>query len=273
MRVMVTGSSGFLGTEVRAKLGQGGHQIVEFDRTHGLHVERFGDVMLKMKNVDAVIHLAGVLGTAELFNDPHQAVDVNVRGTLNVILEAHEKKARYVGITMPEVWDNVYQATKRCGKGLASAWHRHHDLHVSHVRAFNAYGIGQKVHGVQKIVPTFATLAWRNDPIPIWGDGTQTVDMVWSRDVARMLVDALDYGDDEVFDAGTGVAMTVLEVAEMVIDITGSRGGVKHLPMRAGEHETKIVAQGEGWDKLGWHPEFDMERFVQTVEYYREERP
>jgi len=272
MRVMVTGSAGFIGSAVSRELKKDGHKVVPFDRQHGDTVENSNDVFNQMRGCSAVIHLAGVLGTAELFDDPYGAVDVNVNGTLNVLLAARSNEAHYVGITMPQVWDNVYQATKGCAKTLASAWHRHYGLPVSHVRAFNVFGPGQKVYGVQKIVPTFATKAWRNQPIPIWGDGTQTVDMVHVDDVAKILVNALEHGNDDVFDAGTRKAMSVREVANLVIERTGSTAGVDYLPMRLGEHEAKIVASGEGWEKL-WHtPEFEIDRFNETVDYYKETR-
>src|SRR6478752_5341040 len=93
-------------------------------------------------------------------------------------------------------WANVYQATKLCSMKLATAWHRNFGVPVSHVRAFNAYGPGQK-YGVghpQKFLPTFASLAWRGEPIPIWGDGLQSVDPIHVDEVARMLVDATRFG-------------------------------------------------------------------------------
>jgi hypothetical protein len=96
----------------------------------------------------------------------------------------------------------VYTATKVAATRLASAYHHTHGLPVSHVRAFNAFGPGQ-AHGPghpQKIIPTFAVEAWAGRPIPIWGDGNQTVDLIHTSDLARMLVDAIDHGDDVTFD-------------------------------------------------------------------------
>ena len=201
----------------------------------------------------------------------HEAIDVNVYGTLNVLDLARSCGASYVGVSMLAVFPSVYTATKLCADRLASAYHHAYGLPVSKVRAFNAYGPGQK-HGPghpQKILPTFATAAWAGRPIPIWGDGEQTVDLVHVQDLARMLVDALDHGDDVTFDGGTGVAMTVNEVARMVLEVTGSKAGVEHLPMRRGEVPTQIVASGEGWDRLGWKPGFSADRFAAAVESYR----
>ena len=85
-----------------------------------------------------------------------------------------------------------------------------------------------------------------------------------------MLVDATDYGRGEVFDAGTGISLTVNQVANMVLEITNSPDGQIHHPMRVGEHEVSIVARGDGWDLLGWKPEFCIDTFTKTVEWYRE---
>jgi UDP-glucose 4-epimerase len=151
------------------------------------------------------------------------------------------------------------------------AWHHAYGVRVSHVRAFNAYGPGQKwgPGHPQKILPTFARAAWEGRPLPVWGGGEQTMDLVHTDDVARMLIEAIGHGDDVTFDAGTGQAVTVNELAAFVLEHTGSTAGVQHLPMRPGERPTRIVAEGDGWDRLTWKPEFDWDRVARTVEWYR----
>ncbi len=270
MKVLVTGGAGFIGRAVEMALGQLDHEAVIMDVHELADVRDATQVAKAVDGCDAVIHLAGMLGTHELFDTAAEAIDVNVKGTLNVLDACRNYDARYVGITMPQVVPSIYTATKVAATRLASAYYHTYDLPVSHVRAFNAYGIGQK-HGPghpQKIVPTFAAEAWAGRPIPIWGDGTQTVDLVHVDDLGRMLVDAIGFGDDEVFDGGTGVAVTVNEVAELVLEVTRSAAGVRHLPMRRGEVPTHIVAEGEGWLELGWRPEYRQEWLEQTVEAY-----
>lgn len=269
--IAVTGGTGFIGTAVVRQLERRGLTPNVVDMATGCDMLDPG-LDARLRDCDGVIHLAGRLGTAELFDQVDDAIDVNVKGTARVLQACAKYSLRYVGITMPSVWNNVYQATKRAAFELASAWNQHYGVPVSHVRAFNVYGRGQKVHGVRKLVPTFATRAWQGESLPIWGDGTQTVDLVHVDDVARMLVDALRFGDSEVLDAGTGVPVTVAEVAGRMIDITKSRGGVEHFAMREGEHATSIVADGEGWHLLDWRPQPCPQRFRETVEWYREPR-
>jgi UDP-glucose 4-epimerase len=278
MRILVTGGAGFLGkATVEAGLSAG-HDMVVFDRSVGLDVTRYKQVRAEiLDHVDHVIHLAGVLGTAELFDDPHGAVDANVHGAVNVLEACREAGAGYTAVTMPSVFPSIYTATKVCADRLATAYHHAHGLDTSHVCAFNAYGPGQKYGGnhPQKIIPTFATLAWQGKPLPVWGDGQQGVDLVHVDDIGRMLVAATGYGSDETFDAGTGVMLTVNQVAQTVMEMVATSGGppdqhIEYLPMRKGETPTEIVAEGRGWDLLGWKPSHTYHRLYDTVLSYRE---
>lgn len=260
--VVVTGACGFIGQATMNALTAAGHHAVPFDQALGADVRKH-----PIPACDAVIHLAGVLGTSELFDDPHRAVDVNVHGTLAVLQDCERMGAAYVGIGMPRVWSNVYSATKGAALDLAEAWRLHRGLRVAHVRAFNVYGPGQAVGPghPQKIVPTFADRSWRGLPMPIWGDGSQPVDLVHVDDVAGLLVDMAEglligVTPGLTLDAATGVTHTVREVAEMVGNCTGNTA-VEHLPMRPGEHPVT-------WEA---HPgcEWSLGRFMDTVDSYR----
>jgi UDP-glucose 4-epimerase len=276
MKIAVTGGSGFIGSAVLKWAAEAGHEAWSFDRADG------NDVLGSLEALDGadhVIHLAGVLGTHELFDSPYMAVDVNVHGTLSVLEWCRGHGAGYTGITMPDAFPSIYTATKLCADRLATAYHHTHGVPVSRVRAFNAFGPGQK-HGEghpQKIIPTFATKAWAGERIPIWGNGTQTVDLVHADDLGRMLVEATAYGDDAVFDGGTGRALTVNEVADFIIDHVAGESvrqvpGPQYLPMRRGEVPTHIVARGAGWGRLGWSPGFTWGALAATVDSYRPAR-
>jgi UDP-glucose 4-epimerase len=269
MRVLVTGGSGFIGQHTWPRLNEAGHRAIV--PTNNFNIVHPREVDNLMGDADAVIHLAGMLGTHELFDAPESAIDVNIKGTLYVLMSARLRGHHYVGITMPKVFPSVYTATKLGAEGLERAYHNQ-GVPVSRVRAFNAFGPGQaRGHGhPQKIVPTFATCGWRNEPIPVWGDGEQTVDLIYADDLGRLLVECLQWGDDFTLDGGTGHPLTVNEVAGMVLDITGSRAGIQYLPMRRGEEPTKIVAAGEGWERLAWTPQFRFEDLERTVVSYKQ---
>ena len=250
--------------------GAAGHQMMSFDRANGQDI--LGQLnMLHDFKPDSIIHLAGVLGTHELFDTPAMAVDVNIHGTLRILESCRALKAGYVGITMPPVFPSVYTATKVCTDRLATAWHREFGIPVAKVRAFNAFGPGQKFGSghPQKIIPAFSVYSWSRKPIPIWGDGQQTVDLIDVTQIARILVEATNVEDDITIDAGSGVAATVTEVAAFVNGVTGSMVGMEYLPMRRGEEPTQIVAQGEGWDRLSFEPSLNDEFLKQTVWAYQ----
>lgn len=266
MNLVITGGAGFIGDSLRKRAERLGHEVFIFDRTHG-----FDLLTDPLPPADSVIHLAGVLGTDELFDDIDRAIDINIKGTVRVLDACRDKKMTYTSINMPTVFPSVYTATKVCAARLASAYHIAYGVPVSHVRAFNAFGPGQK-HGPghpRKIIPAFATDAWEGRPLTIWGDGTQSVDLVHIDDLARMLLDATGFGDDITFDGGTGQSFTVNQVADLVLTLTGSSVGVEHKPMRRGEVPTQIVAAGEGWDRLADVPVFSFAQFAETIESYR----
>lgn len=278
MKIVITGGRGFIGVATAQAAKAAGHDVVFLDRADG-HDIRFKSNIKQLitYDVDRVIHLAGVLGTAELFDNPDIALDVNVYGALNLIKHCAELGIGYTAISMPPVFPSIYTATKICADRLATAYHNARGLKTSRVVAYNAYGAGQK-HGrghPQKIIPTFATEAWAGRPIPIWGDGEQTVDLIHVDDIAQVLVDATRYGDDDVFDAGCGYPLSVNEVAEFVIKITGSTAGVKYLPMRVGEVPTKIIALNPpNLDFAGLDPrEAQYTQLVDTINSYRPEQP
>jgi UDP-glucose 4-epimerase len=263
MRVAVTGGRGFIGSACVRLLETLGHEPFVIDRAQITGPDSYADDVRKLATktltdarVDAVIHLAGVLGTAELYETPDLAVDVNVKGALRVLEACRDSGAAYVGITMPDVWANLYQATKIAAQRMALAFHRDFGVPVTHVRAFNAYGPGQK-YGPghpQKIIPTFATKAYAGEPLPVWGSGEQTVDLVHVDFVAECLVDAAlgsrkepKYGHGEVWDAGSGYEVSVLDVARMVCNMAEQPCRVEFLPMRDGETPgTKLCATEPG---------------------------
>jgi len=265
----ITGGNGFIGKATQEAAKASGHwdHIKVLDRPNSIMFD-----LTPLKGADHVIHLAGMLGTSELFQDPYHAIDINIKGTLRILEWCVNNGASYTGITMPPVFPSIYTATKVAADRLASAWHYAYDLPVSKVRAFNAYGAGQK-HGImhpQKILPTFATEAWAGRPIPIWGNGEQMVDLVHVDDIGRALTKAAFYGGDQTFDAGTGRAITVNELAEYVLDVTESKAGKKYLPMRKGELPgIKICAEGEGWNLLDWKPEFTWTKIQEAIVWYK----
>ena len=273
MNVLITGSAGFIGKAVSRILTNAGHNVRPFDRVSGSDVKNKYCCHEAMRGMDAVIHLAGVLGTDELFDEVQTAIDINIKGAVNILDACVAHGAKYIGITMLPVFPSIYTATKISSQRFATAYHHNYGMPVTHVRAFNAFGPGQ-AHGPghpRKIIPALSVEGWSNIPLKIWGDGEQTVDLIHVNQIARIFLDALEKapGQDEVIDAGTGEAWSVNQVADFVLDITGSISGVEHLPMRRGETPTNVVASGEGWDYLTELPRLDRIELMKTIVAYR----
>jgi UDP-glucose 4-epimerase len=244
-----------------------------FDKREGNDI--MGDLSA-LAGAEAVIHLAGVLGTMELFDEVPRAAEINVVGSARIAQWCLDNDATYVGILVPDVFPSIYCATKAGAKRITDVMHSERGLRVSHVTAFNAHGPGQ-AYGPghpRKFGPTFSMAAWQNQPIPIWGDGSALVDPVRASDVGRMLVDAVNHTDNIVFDGGCGVAVTVKQIAEEVLKITGSVAdpGIAYEPMRIGEDPRgNVAAVGRGWDRLDWRPSTDWrENLAETVHWYRD---
>lgn len=258
MEIVVTGGRGFIGSHVAHHAEQAGHKVRFFDKREGNDI--LGDLSA-LRGADAVIHLAGVLGTLELFETIDTAVEMNVLGSARIAQWCSANYAQYVGILVPDVFPSIYCATKHGAKRITDAMHAAGRLRVSHVTAYNAFGPGQ-AYGPghpRKFGPTFSVAALNGQPIPIWGDGTALVDPVPVEVVARMLVDACYYDGNQVFDGGIGVWSTVNQIADLVALFASEFTGQpiqphQYEPMRVGETPTNVPATGRGWDLLSWDP-------------------
>lgn len=259
VRIAITGGTGFLGSTLARYLVREGHDVVVLDREppghKGLELEnaefRRGDVrdrglLLEVfRGVDEVYHQSGLLGTAELQEQVGEAIQVNVAGTVAVFEAAIASGVpRVFYPAKPSVWLNTYTITKQAAEQFARMFNETSKTRICSLRYFNVYGPGQAILPIRKIIPSFAVQAMRGLPIEVFGDGQQTVDMVYSADIAELTVRFTRSGHvRSIPDCGSGVSMTVNAVAETVSDYFGNRAGIKYVPMRPGEVEhTELVA-------------------------------
>lgn len=253
--VLVTGGAGFIGGYVVEDLLGRGYLVNVLD-TRGRSVPgavtTLGDIRdpiavgEAVSHADGVVHLAGVLGTAEMVANPRPAIEVNVLGALNVFEAASKHDVPVVNIAIGNHWmDNAYSISKDTADRFARMYVEYRSGRVTTVRTYDAYGPRQVPPApfgpsrVRKIIPSFACRALTRQPIEVYGDGQQVIDLIHASDVARVLVDALVQTDRtgpvrEIIEAGSGEPITVLEVAQKVIACVGG-GKIVHLPMRQGE--------------------------------------
>ena len=293
----MTGGQGFIGSYTVKELIAQGHTPLVFDRVdHRIHpeVEFFlgdirddVDVTEAMAHAEGFIHLAGVLGTAETIANPRPAAHTNIIGGLNGFAAARQYKVPGVNIAVGNHWENnTYSITKSTMERFATMFNNYEGTNISILRALNAYGPGQTVAApygdskVRKIMPSFICRALSGDPIEIYGDGNQIMDMIYVEDVAKSLVGALNYTVengyiDHVLEAGSGVSTTVNDIANKVVEVAG-QGQINHLPMRKGETPGAIVLGDQSTLDILKPYGVDHEQFVdltdgvgRAVEYFR----
>jgi UDP-glucose 4-epimerase len=228
-----------------------------------------------VSHADGVIHLAGLLGTSEMVANPRPAVEVNIAGALNIFDAASAHDVPVVNIAIgSQGATNTYAITKDTADHFGRMYVTYRGARISTVRAYDAYGPRQvpaAPYGpsrVRKIIPNFACRALTGNAIEVYGSGEQVIDLIHVADVATCLVDTLErtylFGPQEVVEAGSGVPVPVIEVAERIADLAGG-AAISHLPMRPGERPGSVIVAGAPYP--GARPL--SEGLPATIDYYR----
>ena len=275
MNVLVTGSAGFIGGWVSAVLNRDGHVMIPFDGGRDVRDAHTVAKVIEEDHAEAVINLAGVLGTSETFGVAglRQAADVNIVGAVTVFGAAVRAGIPVVQIgTGHKGQPNPYAITKGAAEDLALARAQWKGEQIAVVRAYHAYGPGQKTfppHGqsrVRKIIPSFICRALTGMPLEVNGDGTQLIDLVHVADVADVLVKAIGGPYGAVTEAGTGKATSAYSAATEVITRCGGPSQIAHVPMRDGEPEgAAVVARNPACAEHPW-----PWRLTETIVSYRD---
>jgi len=286
MKVLVTGGAGFIGRYVCGNLLKRGHEAVIYDikEPNFPCIYHCGNMQDKVKlfkcieQADAVMHLAGLLGTSETIDEPAGPAQVNILGSLSLFeaCRKFKKRACYIAVGNHFML-NTYAITKTCAEKFALMYNAEHGTKIAVVRGLNAYGPYQKHKPVRKVIPNFVLPALRDEPITIYGSGGQIMDFIYVSDLAEILCRALlDEHDvyDSVIEAGSGQHTTINFIAETVIRLSNSKSIINRLPMRPGETKNSIVAADVSTLKpLGFGPN-DMvglgDGLNRTINYYRE---
>jgi UDP-glucose 4-epimerase len=229
VKVLVTGSSGFIGRHLRAELCQRGHVVIPFDQPQDIRSVADVERALFGRDIGAVVNLAGMLGTPELLGAERQAAETNILGAVNI----YDAAKRYGGVPVVQIGTghkgqpNPYAITKACAEDLGLARARWLGEKITVVRAYHVYGPGQipgPPHGpakVHKFFPTFACNALEGLPLELCGGGGQLIDPVHVSDVAVALADAIDGPYGTVTEAGCGKPVSVAQVAEDIARAAG----------------------------------------------------
>lgn len=296
--VGVHGGAGFIGQYTVRELLSRGYEVLVMDRVAKEIPEGaeffLGDIQDPVAttefaaHVDGIIALGGTLGTAETIANPIPATLTNILGGLNTLEAADQYKIPMVQIAVGNHFEfSTYSISKTTVERYCVMFRKYRGTNVSVVRAMNAVGPGQSIAApygnskVRKLVPSIACRALSGDPIEIYGSGDSVMDFIHARDIARTLVDTLEYNFkngpiEHVLECGLGNDSTVNDIVNIITDLVpDTKDLVTHLPMRPGESNFSVVkADTSTLDVLGedYASSFTSleDSLAEAVEYFKE---
>ncbi|MFZ1661650.1 MAG: UDP-glucuronic acid decarboxylase family protein [Paracoccaceae bacterium] len=304
-RILVTGGAGFLGSHLCERLIDAGHDVLCVDNyftgrrdnvAHLIGHPRFEimrhDVTFPLYvEVDEIYNLACPASPVHYQHDPVQTTKTSVHGAINMLGLAKRLRAKILQASTSEVygdpvvhpqtedyWGNVnpigfrscYDEGKRCAETLFFDYHRQHQLRIKVARIFNTYG--PRMHPQDgRVVSNFIMQALGGEPITIYGEGTQTRSFCFVSDLIEGLMRLMDTGDEITgpMNIGNPVEMTIRELAEAVIDLTGSKSKLVFEPLPSDDPVQRKPDIGFARRSLDWEPKIKLrDGLVQTIAYF-----
>ncbi len=305
MRLLVTGAAGFLGSHLVDRLLAEGHSVLGMDNLitgssgnigHLEREPRFElvecDVSRRLDvpgELDGIFHFASPASPVDYLEFPIQTLKVGSLGTHNVLGLARAKGARILLASTSEVygdplvhpqpesyWGNVnpigprgvYDEAKRFAEAMTMAYHRVHGIETRIVRIFNTYGPRMRPND-GRVVSNFIVQALLGEPLTIYGDGSQSRSFCYVSDLIEGIWRLYRSADPDPVNIGNPGEYTIRELADLVLEVTGSASEVRHVPLPVDDPKVRRPDITRARERLGWEPGIDLRDGLRdTVDYF-----
>ncbi len=305
-RYLVTGGAGFIGSHLCETFLRQGHEVLCMDnystgakqnvsaflknprfRFIDHNVSRYIEVP---EPLDYILHFASPASPVDYLELPIPTLKVGALGTHNTLGLAKAKNAVYLLASTSEVygdpqvrpqseeyWGNVnpigprgvYDEAKRFAEAMTMAYHRYHGLDTRIVRIFNTYGPRMRMHD-GRVVPNFIMQALKGEPLTVYGQGQQTRSFQYVDDLVAGLTRLLGADHHLPVNIGNPHEMTVLDFAERIIKLTGSKSKIVYKPLPEDDPQVRQPDIAKARKILDWEPRVDLdEGLAKTIEYFR----
>jgi dTDP-glucose 4,6-dehydratase len=306
VRIVITGAAGFLGSHLADRFLAEGHSVVGIDNfvtghpdniAHLMGNDRFSFIRHDVStftyvpgDVDGVLHFASPASPVDYLELPIQTLKVGSLGTHNALGVAKAKGARFLLASTSEVygdplqhpqteayWGNVnpvgprgvYDEAKRFAEAITMAYHTYHGLDTRIVRIFNTYGPRMRPRD-GRVVSNFIVQALNHEPITVYGEGNQTRSFCYVSDEVEGIYRLFMKGDHQPTNIGNPNEYTVTQLAELVVELTGSPAPVVHAPLPQDDPRLRKPDITRARTMLGWEPQVPLrEGLTRTIEFLR----
>ena len=306
MRIIVSGAAGFIPSHMCDRLLADGHTVVGLDNfltgseqnlAHLRGHARFQFIRQDVTQpfaldgpIDAVLHMASPASPKDYLEHPIETLDVGSAGTRVMLELARSHQARFLvtstsecygdPLVHPQVetyWGNVnpvgprscYDESKRFAEALTMAYHRTHKMRTNIARIFNTYGPRMKLSD-GRVVPAFLDQALRGEPMTVFGDGSQTRSFCYVSDLVDGLYRLMQSDERYPVNLGNPQEMTILEFAERIRRLTGTKSPIVHEPLPQDDPKQRKPDISKAWSLLGWQPRVALEDGLrETIQYFR----
>ncbi len=304
-RVLITGGAGFLGSHLCEQLLNDGHEVICVDncftgnKQNIIHLMdnpyfefiRHDITFPLYVEVDEIYNLACPASPVHYQHDPVQTTKTTVHGAINMLGLAKRIQAKILQASTSKVygdpsvhpqpetyWGNVnpigirscYDEGKRCAETLFFDYYRQHQLRIKVAKIFNTYG--PRMHPDDgRVVSNFIVQALKNKPLTVYGDGSQTRSFCYVNDMIEGFVRLMGTGDDFTgpVNLGNPGEFTILELAEQVLEMTGSKSEIQFNPLPHDDPKQRKPDISLAKRELDWQPKVKLEEgLVKTIEYF-----